>query len=289
MAFMTIRGLSGAFVALLLIVVVGQASFGSGRAAEERMDCLRFSRVVLMGFTVANPDYSPEFTLVGPDACGRDAFDGSLWLGLGPRMASTWPHEAPMVMTEFRQDASGYLNLPQAAPWYMTELLTRIGNPDVKPDNRRTADLLKGTNWSNHLVHAVVELKKPLPEEQAAKLYTIQSGEVLLLSPGNGEKPIGWPFAFPGMIGAFNVFTSPRSTSRISEFRRWVSLLREEDSHALKVIGLSLQTLRSTAAEGMVHGFTIINAPDVIQRLAKNPLVRAVEVVEIVPIEEPDA
>ncbi|WP_188195989.1 hypothetical protein [Nonomuraea sp. SYSU D8015] len=246
-----------------------------------------------MGFAVANPDYSTQFTLTPAEECRRSrpledevtSFDGSLRIGVGPRIASTWPHDAPMVLTEFRQDVSGWLHVPKPVPWYLTELLATVGDANVKSGSHRTARLLKGMSSLRHSVHAVVELKEPLPEEQAGEIYGVQKNEVLLLSPGRGEKPIGWPYVFPGVIGAFDAYEDVEGPSRVAEFRRWVSLLREEDEPALEEVGLDLAELRLAAGEGLVHGFTVINTPDVVRHLAKDPQVRSVQVVEIVPAE----
>ncbi|MFI6817892.1 hypothetical protein ACIBG7_36250 [Nonomuraea sp. NPDC050328] len=210
-------------------------------------------------------------------------FDGSLKVGIGPRMAGNWPHEAPALRTEFRQDTSGEIQVPRTEPWHLTDVLASFGDESAESGNRQTLSLLKDASWRHHSVHAAVELKKPLNEEEAGKIHDISLGEVALLSPGRGNKPIGWPFAFPGTIGDFHVSGGRPSTSRLEEFRQWVSLLQPEDEFALQAIGLDLTELRRSANDGLIHGFTIINTPEAIARMAKNPKVRSVRVIEIVP------
>ncbi|MEU4830159.1 hypothetical protein [Streptosporangium sp. NPDC023615] len=256
------------------------------------MDCARFSRVVLMGFAVANPDQSMGFTLVPDDECrphpdhdGRiPPFDGSLRVPLGHRMrAGKDLGEQRVPPAEFRQDPSGEIHLPVPRPWRLTEAMFSFGSGDPKATGLLRLGVPRRLNRHRAVVHAVVALKRPLREEEVNDLHAIGLDEVLLLSPGQDGKPFGWPFAYPGLVGGFDAFGSPGSTSRTAEFRRWVSLLQPQDAPALKRLGLDLPELRRRAGEGLVHGFTVISSPGVLEHMAKNPKARSVSLVDVVP------
>ncbi|MFC4062467.1 hypothetical protein ACFOWE_29555 [Planomonospora corallina] len=279
--------------ALTIAAVLGGAAFNllEDEPGREMMDCARFSRVVLVGFAVAHPDYSVESGNSFPHECLPDpelddeipSFDGSLEVSIGPRMAGTLPREQPSLSIEFRQDPSGEIRFPEPDPWYLTEIMTSPESRDAKSENLLTLDTLKGMDWRRHRVHAFVALKNPLNEEEVNEIHAIGLNEMLLLSPGGGEKPFGWPYSFPGVIGGFDVSGGQASTSRVNEFRRWVSLLKAEDGPALKGLGLDLMELQDRAEEGLVHGFTVINTPEAVKRMAKNPKVRSVSVIDVIP------
>lgn len=286
-------GLVRAGAVALVVVVLGVVvvNWTDAESRETAMDCERFSRVVLMGFSVAHPDYRMKYTSGPADECrpgpppDREppSFNGSLTVEVGPRVAGTGDAGFPGLRAEFRQEPSGDIRVPRAESWYLTELLNLFGSEDAGAANRQTLDVLKGLRPQKHLVHALVELREPLSEEEASKIYPIGIGEAVLLSPGRGKKPVGWSFPFPGVIGGFDIDGEGTSKSRVGEFQRWVSLLRPEDEPMLDEIGLDLSELRSHAGEGRVHGFTMMNSPGVIKSLVRNPKVHSVRVIDIVP------
>ncbi|MEU4410651.1 hypothetical protein AB0F88_39620 [Streptosporangium sp. NPDC023963] len=279
--------------ALAVMILLGGATFKvlKDEPGREMMDCARFSRVVLMGFAVANPDYSMRFNLVPDDECRPHPdhddkippFDGSLEVFLGPRMSGMWTGEVPALSAEFRQHPSGEIRFPRPRPWRLTETITSPGSQDPKAENRLTLNTLKEMDWRRHRVHAVVTLKHPLDEAEVDDMHIIGLGETLLLSPGLDDKSFGWPYVYPGTIGGFNAFAGPKSTSRVEEFRRWVSLLKSEDEPALEQLGLDLSELRDRAEEGLIYGFTVINTPERVKRMVGNPKVRSVSVIDIAP------
>lgn len=260
--------------------------------SDGKMDCDRFSRVVLMGFAVANPDYTMKSSISSADECSPwpsledeiPPFDGSLQVEIGPRMTATGPSELPAMQVEFRQDPSGQIYAPRPTPWHLTEVLATFGDEDAQPGSRQTVDLVKDLDALKYSVHAIVELKRPLSEKEANEIYR-SSGldEIAFLSSGARGRPIGWPFTYPGVYGTYNAAGNPPGTSQVQEFQRWVSLLRPEDATILDGLGLDLADLQSSAAAGLVYGFTVINTPEIAAYLAKHPKVRSVRVLEIVP------
>ncbi|WP_329083024.1 MULTISPECIES: hypothetical protein [unclassified Streptosporangium] len=285
---LVIAGIAACAMLLVASCTAGEKSPGSD---IEAMDCARFSRVILMGFSVANPDYRMEYKLTPADECRLDSppddkppsFSGSLMVKVGPRVVSGWPYDFPGMDTEFRQEPSGEIRIPHPGSWYLTELLNSFGGGDAGTENRQTVDLIKGLRPLKHIVHALVELREPLSEEEARKLHDIGIGEVVILSPGQGNKPVGWSFPYPGVIGGFDIYAGKKSVSRVREFQRWVSLLRPEDEPVLDELGLDLAELRDYAGKGRVYGFTIMNYPGVIKSLTKNPKVHSVRIIDVAP------
>ncbi|GAA3143590.1 hypothetical protein GCM10010466_38190 [Planomonospora alba] len=245
-----------------------------------------------MGFAVANPDYSMKFNIVPDDKCRPHPdhndkippFDGSLKISLGPRMPGVWSGKPPALSTEFRQDpSSGEIHFPTPEPWRLTETINPLQSQDPKAENRQTLNVLKEMHWSRHLVHAVVALKLPLSEEEVDDIYINGRDEALLLSPGLENKSFGWPYIFPGVIGGFDAYGGEERTSKTEQFRRWVSLLESKDEPTLRQLDLDLSELRDRADEGLIYGFTIINTPEVVKHMIKNPKVHSVSVIGVIP------
>ncbi|MFD0885309.1 hypothetical protein ACFQ08_12205 [Streptosporangium algeriense] len=69
----------------------------------------------------------------------------------------------------------------------------------------------------------------------------------------------------------------------MEDFRRWVSMLRPEDTPALEGLGLGFSDLKERAQDGLIYGFTINGTAEFMAGLVKNPRVRSVSVIEITP------
>ncbi|WP_406315941.1 hypothetical protein OHA77_02895 [Streptosporangium sp. NBC_01639] len=271
--------------ALIAVVALGVTAsyWPTFEPFKKDMDCARFSRVFLMGLSVANPDYYVNYHLEPAAECDESSFAGSMRIGISPRLPESGLTGSPMLYATIRQDSPEVIDVPRLEPWKLTEALIAFGDETAEARNREVIELLRGLNAFKFHVQAVIELENPLNEEEVRGLHDIGIGEVALFSPGDGRKPIGWPFPYPCTVGVFDLCGDKESKSRVGEFRRWVSMLRPEDAPALEEFGLDLSNLQRRAQDGLIYGFTINNTAEAVTALAKNPKVRSVRVIEITP------
>ncbi len=269
---------------IALCAVLAAPMVGSRVERFGMLGCERLRLVALNAFAVTNPDYVLDSGASDDTDDCKPPGEDLVLIEVGPRMAMGDP---PNWFDEIRQDSSLEVSAPAIRPWRMTEILGVMGEDDPSYDRYGdTRSFLRTAGRDSELrfsaVQVVVYLDRPLPESSVTKIWP--NPQVVLLSGARAGKPLAWESSIWCRFRGFDTCDSRRSPEPlVAEFRKWVSLLKPEDSPVLAEFGLSLAELQSSARQGLIHGFIAKNLPGILEKLVADPQVRAAYIVDIRP------
>ncbi|WP_326826076.1 hypothetical protein [Streptosporangium sp. NBC_01756] len=117
----------------------------------------------------------------------------------------------------------------------------------------------------------------------------LSSPDRLLLSSAGGGSGDRTPFGWSSVTRIFveqpsekGSEVSARSTEAIEDFRRWVGGLRDHDKRNLSVLGLDLNRLRKSAAEGRIYGYIAAGEPvGALREILDDPRVRTIRLGDV--------
>ncbi|WP_343955549.1 hypothetical protein, partial [Nonomuraea longicatena] len=277
-----------ATAAVFVAVVLGAVlinSFSDSESIGEEFDCRHAYLVALNSLAVANPDYRVDFGLTDdlPECADGIRSLDSMPLRLGVRSTEVASSDAGMLRSEIRVTDSR-IHMPSLEPASTITALQDLDEENASNTTSQTLRLLRELDGAQFTVQATVVLKKPLTSTEFENVWQFGGGDVLLVSPIASGKPLGWPFpeAMCTRRG-FNECNNEGKFSYTDGFKKWVSLLREEDKAILEAASLSLSELQASAADSHIYGFIMSNTADQVERLARHEMVRGVKVVSISP------
>ncbi|MEV0197828.1 hypothetical protein [Nonomuraea sp. NPDC050691] len=265
-----------AFVALLVVLLV-RVSLSGDELSDERAHL-----VLRNALAVANPDYEIAFDWARGSwkrtERGRELSMAFSEQGSGPEAHTTWTDA--LVLSH-----SGDVRLPVIPRSRMAAALEEFGAPARAGGAGESSALLKELP-DGLQVEGVVELRAPLDLMALRGLWTTNIDVFLLSGARPQGKPLSWDTGavYCGSRG-FDTCAAG-TTGRVpatEQFRRWVSLLREDDRPYLERVGLELSELRAAADEAKVHGWAMTASPGTFRALARDPRVRRVSVVSVTP------
>ncbi|MFG1943432.1 hypothetical protein [Nonomuraea sp. NPDC048826] len=150
------------------------------------------------------------------------------------------------------------------------------GGEDVDVTSTALSDISESM-----LATAVVRLKSPISEEDiSADLLAWVDTILFDMQAENGSALISWSRATCDSRG-FSDCEQPASSSLTQQFKKWVSLLQEDDAAGLQAFGLNLDELRAHARAGLLEGFVITAHPSILQKIVKDENVQEVRLTDV--------
>jgi hypothetical protein len=235
---------------------------------------------------VAHPEYQVSF-----EGSVRQSFFGvSMTLEMESHSVATDRNPARAV--EVSQDLLGRVTFSEMPRDRLTSYLREFGggrgaDSQAKQRAVREARSLGSDEWAAVLV----ELTAPISESELVSLTPFdppQWKRFFLSGPQPASrKPIYW---WPGKGRCNAVYlVDPQcdDPSAVSQFRKWVDHLQDEDRDNLAKLGLDLQELRAAASRGRVYGFiaNAFNRRQILDLLSL-PEIRTIHIVDRGPYDE---
>ncbi|MEV4078199.1 hypothetical protein ACGFJC_31340 [Nonomuraea fuscirosea] len=251
---------------LVLAIVVSACTTDSATA----LSCARLRMVALNSFAITHGDYELNS---GAATAGTACEDGALPIELGPRSAMT---DAPRWSGEIRWGNAGEVLAPETLPWRLTSILGAASGATSASDGLDDQGPLLEAIPANTPVQVFVLLAEPLREKEVRALWPTPRS--VLVAP---DQPLIWDAPILCNYRGFDTceFTA-HPEPLTTQFRKWVSLLQENDEHLLGQFHLELKSLRTYARDGLIYGFTARNLPGPIRRLTRDSRIRTVYVVD---------
>ncbi len=241
-------------------------------------------RVIVNAFSISSPGYIVDYFNMESANFDIHPRDGIIEIPISPRSAyfrnSFQWHRFTVAL---RLSSAGTIERPRLEQTLTTDSIAALGDSRRPP--KRT---------SNYLNRLLAQLEDPLVITAVVALRTPQSEEVLdeawemwdsrisavVLGPvgGRGTKLLTWS---GGPCGTMGFDCGSAGHLRVNQFQQWVASLNGDDTDALAAFGLSLDSLRSSSMNPLVHGFVVTASPEVIRRLQGDPRVQRVEVTDI--------
>ncbi len=228
------------------------------------------ARLVLVNaLAVANPDYQINFGDLEAIRLARQEVSEICEEGVAFPLEARAPYSLSSGKSWRARISFGSgdaLEIPRLRDWTLGMLSRQVGrtSPTSRPKTSEVRDVLKRMG-EDVQVQVMVSLTSPMAEEQAKRLlFPLKGFDLVFLSPGGAGKPPSWDFSFCEQRG---ISGCSERQSLVDSFRRWVSLLKAEDSPALAEFGLRLTELRDIAGEGKVYGFIASGGADEVEQL----------------------
>lgn len=187
----------------------------------------------------------------------------------------------------FSQDIFGRVAFPDLGRTAMTPYLTAFkGGTPPAPGEKEQARAQARSLPRDQQSIVLVELSRPLTEKEMPIRFENGQGQRYFLSgaPTGRGKPIYW---WPGRGGCWAITVESQNCGpRIifDDYRQWLAQFTENDEDNLRALGLDLERLRASAAEGKVYGFTYTaRGRKQILDLLDKPEVRTARIIATVP------
>jgi hypothetical protein len=258
-----------AAIAITLALAVwctSEALFGRVSVAS----CDRLRLVALNSFIMTNGDYKVNS---GASVAGNRCEDGAVPVEIGPRMAMT---EAPQWLDEIRMEDSSHVRPPDLRPWRYTSILGAVSQEQPKYEDFGDPKVLLGKIPRDTPVQVVVVLATPLGESQVRGLWPNPLSVVF--SP---TRPLVWEDVIFCNFRAFDTCQLRGGAEPFTaQFRKWVSLLKGEDSTVLSQFDLKLAELQRTAEDGLIYAFSARDLAGNFKTIERDARVRALYVVD---------
>lgn len=261
-------------VAALTIVISTRTGPLKSYVSSER------ARLVLVnGFAVSHPGYYVDYFALEFSDFELSPDGGQLPLLVSPRSPYVERRlHAYKTETSIAFHNDGTISIQPIVESETSRTIMRMesGGRDDEP----LAPSLDGIGESL-LVTAVVRFRSPTPESAIPNEIRGWIDTILFdMRAESGHSPVSWSRAtcnsrgFPDCGHAVN-------PSLFQQFTSWVSLLRDDDTTALQMFGLSLNTLRAHSQAGLVEGLVVTAHPSVLQKLASHKNVREMRLTDV--------
>ncbi|MFC4007793.1 hypothetical protein ACFOY2_11205 [Nonomuraea purpurea] len=234
------------------------------------LSCARLRMVALNSFAITHGDYELNS---GTAIAGAACEDGALPIELGPRSAMT---EAPRWSGEIRWGNVGEVLAPETLPWRLTSILSAASGATSVSDGLDNQEALLEAIPADTPVQVFVLLAEPLREKEVRALWPHPRS--VLVAP---DQPLIWDAPILCGYRGFDTCQFAANPEPLTaQFRKWVSLLQENDEQLLGQFHLKLENLRMYARGGLIYGFTTRNLPGPIRGIARDSRIRKVYVVD---------
>ncbi|NRQ32504.1 hypothetical protein HII36_11735 [Nonomuraea sp. NN258] len=258
------------YIAALLTLALAIASSSCSSDTAAVMSCERLKIVALNSFAITHGDYELNS---GANSSNNACTDGTLPIELGPRSAMA---EAPRWSGEIRRGESGEVLMPQTLPWRLTSILSVASGAAPLGNGLDDQEILLKAIPPSMPVQVFILLAKPLKESEVRALWPRPRS--VMVAP---DQPLIWESPIFCDYRGFNACQfSAHPEPLTAQFKKWVSLLQENDAQVLDQFNLKLKTLQTYAREGLIYGFTARDLPHPIRAIARDPRIRAVYVVD---------
>ncbi|MET8054604.1 hypothetical protein ABZU75_44235 [Streptosporangium sp. NPDC005286] len=265
-------------VVVVLVLLAGMIAWVQFRPNS---DPTHFGFVWGNAAQVANPEYRVSFG----GGAERGLFRTSMTAEIGSHLDEITPDRHPGFV-EISQDLFGNTDRTEFPGSSLTRYLRKFrGGEGVDLSAKKSAEIQVRSLEPEALTTVIVELAAPLAEEDLDKLgfsWDLEFKRFFLSgSQSMNGKPLYW---WPGLGGCeATIFVDHDCSikSAVSQFRKWVSVLKDGDSASLANLGLDLRLLREAAARGKVYGFIAnLHSRDRALDLLAKPEVRTLHIVE---------